>query len=106
MSESKYFNLARNEEKAGNISAALLFYLSDFCSYFNAPFDTLPTGTVNKIQRLQKRLSLSDAKLLSFVKSYGPLSDDTCRELLLYSFHGDLSGIRSTLYNGGVAYGI
>lgn len=106
MTKSDYFELAQNEEKAGNISSALLFYLSDFCSHFNAPFKSLPSGTVNKIRRLQKALFLSDAELLGMVKSYGSLSDETCRELLLYSIQGNVSGIYSALRDGGVAYGL
>lgn len=100
---SDYFTLARNEEISGNKPAALLFYLSSFCASFNSNAG-IPTGTVEKIRRLQNELSLSDEELLDLVHSYGALTDQECQCLLLFSIQGYLDGIYSVL-SGGTAYG-
>ena len=94
---AQYFQLARNEEKAGNECAALLFYLSSFCDSFNSGTREYPFGTVAKIRILQNRLALSDLRLTELVHSYGPLTDAECQKLLSYSIHGCLSGIKTTL---------
>lgn len=99
----RYFELARTEETAGNRCAALLFYLSSFCDTFNSGATEYPCGTINKIRTLQTSLGLTDEQLLDCVRSYGPLSDIECRNLLHYSIYGCLSGIKSTL--SGAAYG-
>lgn len=95
---SAYFQLARNEERQGRHSAALLFYLSSFCEHFNSCFNEYPSGTVEKIRRLQKCAGISDHNLLSMVRSYGPLTDDECRHLLYYSIYNYLSGIDAVLH--------
>lgn len=100
---ARYFELARNEEVAGNECAALLFYISSFCDSFNSGARNFPCGTVAKIQKLQNRLSIPELQLLELVRSYGPLSDAECQELLTYSLHGSIAGIKSTL--SGCAHG-
>ena len=100
---TRYFDLARTEEKSGNICAALLLYISSFCDSFNTNAADYPCGTVAKIRILQNRLCLSDVQLLDLVRSYGPLSDAECQKLLFYSIYGCIAGIKSTL--SGCAYG-
>lgn len=107
-----YFKLARTEEISGNESAALLLYLSSFCNSLNSRRSDRFVGSVNKIRRLQTRLSLSDSQLLSLIHSYGPLSDAECRKLLLYSINGYPVGIKNIMdshtkhsRNGGNLYG-
>lgn len=95
---SAYFQLAKNEERQGRHSAALLFYLSSFCEHFNSCLNKYPSGTVEKIRRLQKHAGISDHNLLSMVRSYGPLTDDECRHLLYYSIYGYLPGIDAVLH--------
>lgn len=95
---SIYFQLARNEEKQGRSSSALLFYLSSFCEHFNSCLDSYPTGTVEKIRRLQLQIGISDFYLLSLVSSYGLLTNNECRYLLYYSIYGYLSGINAVLH--------
>lgn len=94
---SRYFELARNEEQAGNDCAALLLYLSSFCDSFNSGVADYPCGTIAKIRMLQNRLLLSDMQLIGLVHSYGPLSDAECQKLLYYSIYGCLSGIKTVL---------
>lgn len=95
--QTNYFNLARTEEKAGNASAALLLYLSSFCAGFNCQPSQYPYRVVEKIRRLQLLLDIPDSQLLSFVRSYGHLSDCQCQRLLLYSIGGNISGISAIL---------
>lgn len=94
---TQYFNLARNEEMAGNECAALLLYLSSFCDSFDSASKDYPCGAVAKIRSLQYRLSLSNLQLLSLVHSYGPLSDTECQKLLSYSIYGYVTGIKAVL---------
>lgn len=94
---SQYFKLAHSEEIAGNDGAALQLYLSSFCAEFNTGAKNYPTGTVSKIRRLQIQFSLSDYQLLNMVHSYGPLTDQECQQLLLFSIYGDVSGINTLL---------
>lgn len=104
MSNAKrYFELARNEEGAGNECAALLFYISSFCDSFNSGARNFPCGAVAKIQKLQNRLSIPELQLMELVRSYGPLSDAECQKLLTYSLHGSISDIKTTL--SGCAHG-
>lgn len=107
-SESDYFKLARREEAAGREPSALLFYLSSFCASYNG-LSLYPYQAAGKIRKIQATLGLSDRELYSMVRSYGPLSDAECRRLLIYTFRGSVSGIRSILagnpdLNGGLAY--
>lgn len=95
---SIYFQLARNEETLGRTGSALLFYLSSFCEHFNSCLDGYPSGTIEKIRRLQKHTGISDHNLLSMVRSYGPLTDDECRHLLYYSIYNYLPGIDAVLH--------
>lgn len=97
-----YFELARIEEKGGNNSAALLFYLSSFCDSFNSGC-AYPCGAVEKIRRLQLLFDLTDSELFNMVRSYGPLTDQECQQLLYFCIHGYLSGIKTVLT--GSAYG-
>lgn len=91
-----YFDLARTEEKSGNDCSALILYLFSFCSSFNSGGE-YPYGTIAKIRTLQKQLDISDDLLTDSVRSYGPLSDAECRNLLLCSIEGNLTGIRAIL---------
>lgn len=100
---TRYFELARAEEKAGNECAALLLYLSSFCDSFNSGTAEYPCGTIAKIQNLQSRLSLSDLQLLDLVHSYGSLTDAECQKLLHCSIYGCLAGIKGIL--SGYAHG-
>ena len=100
---TRYFELARTEEKFGNAGAALLLYLSSFCDSFNSGVTDYPCGTVAKIRILQDQLGLSDIQLLDLVYSYGPLSDAECQKLLTYSIHGYIAGVKAIL--SGCAYG-
>lgn len=100
---NQYFTLARNEEQNRNRSAALLFYISSFCDSFNSGAAEYPYGTVYKIRRLQLSLGLTDEQLCDCVHSYGPLTDQECRNLLCYSICGCISGIKSVL--SGSAHG-
>lgn len=93
----EYFNLARAEEKAGNISVALLFYLSSFCAGFNCHPPQYPHQETEKIRRLQLRLGIPDNQLFSMIRSYGSLSDRQCQQLLRYSLDGNISGISAVL---------
>lgn len=79
---AQYFSLAKMEENAGHSASALLFYLSSFCASFNCEHPQYPYQTTAKIRNLQLRLGLSDEELMQLVHSYGPLSDQDCRELL------------------------
>lgn len=96
---STYFQLARKEEKQGKHSAALLLYLSSFCEHFNSCLDGYPSGTIEKIRRLQLQIGISDYHLLSLIRSYGFLTDNECRQLLYFSIHGFVSGIDAILHN-------
>lgn len=96
---STYFQFARDEEKQGRSGSALLFYLSSFCEHFNSCLDGYPSGTVEKIRRLQLQIGISDYYLLSLIRSYGTLTDDECRYLLFFSIYGSVPGIDVILYN-------
>lgn len=100
---TRYFELARSEEEAGNYCSALLFYLSSFCDSFNSGTGDYPVGTTAKIRMLQLKLGLSDSELSDLVHSYGPLTDSECRALLTYSISGCIPGIQSVL--SGCSYG-
>ena len=99
---AQYFGLARSEEKSGNDAAALLLYLSSFCDSFNSGTQTYPIGATSKIRKLQNCLSLSDFQLLNMVRSYGPLTDQECQQLLYFSIHGNIAGIRTTLTGSAI----
>lgn len=99
---TRYFELARSEEKAGSDCSALLLYLSSFCDSFNSGIRYYPTGAIAKIRMLQLKLGLSDTELSDLVHSYGPLTDSECRALLTYSINGCIPGIQSIL--SGCAY--
>lgn len=99
---NQYYELARSEEVSGNMSAALIFYISSFCDSFNSCAD-YPIGTTEKIRRLQLFFGLTDSELLAMVYSYGPLTNEECRHLLYFSILGSLSGINAVLT--GSAYG-
>jgi hypothetical protein len=94
--EKQYFRLARGEERSGNFGAALLLYLSSFCSACNSG-SLYPCGSVAKIRKMQLALNLPDGQLQGMVRSYGPLSDQDCRLLLERSIRGDAAGIRAML---------
>ncbi len=96
----KYFELARNEELNGHQASALLLYLSSFCASFNSKNAQYPYWTTEKIRRLQLTLKLPDAELLGMVRSYGPLTDVDCQDLLKYSIDGNLSKIQDVLSGG------
>jgi hypothetical protein len=100
--ENQYFRLARNEETAGNLGAALLLYLSSFCSAYNSG-NGYPCGAVAKVRKMQLALNLSDEQVQGMIRSYGPLSDQDCRLLLDCSVRGDAAGIHSILT--GSSYG-
>ena len=102
---TRYFELARKEEKDGNFGSALLFYLSSFCDSFNSCADQYPYGTTAKIQQMRRKLFLTENELLAMVRSYGILTDLECRHLLYYSIHGYLPGIKAVLSGGVAAYG-
>jgi len=95
-----YFELARKEELNGHQASALLFYLSSFCASFNSKDAQYPYQATEKIRRLQLVLKLPDAELLGMVRSYGPLTDADCRDLLKYSINGNLSEIQAVLPGG------
>ena len=98
-SSRQYFTSAREEELSGNYSSALLFYLSSFCAGFNSLSSQYPFQPTAKIRKLQLILGLTDSQLLSYVHSYGPLSDLDCQMLLQFSIDGNVSGIHSVLCN-------
>lgn len=100
---TRYFELARSEEKVGNDCSALLLYLSSFCDSFNSGTMDYPVGATAKIRMLQFKLGLSDDELSDLVHSYGPLTDFECRTLLTYSINGYIPGIQSIL--SGCVYG-
>ena len=94
-----YFNLAQSEERSGNLSSALLFYISSFCAFYNSSSGH-PIGAVSKIRLLQRLIGLSDAELCKMVRSYGPLSDEQCQQLLYFSIYGYVDGIHAVLNHG------
>lgn len=85
---NKYFELARNEEMAGNDAAALLLYLSSFCDSCNHDIRNRSYGVIAKIRCLQHRLMLTDPQLFGLVHSYGSLTDSECKKLLDCSIRG------------------
>ena len=96
----KYFELARKEELSGHQASALLFYLSSFCASFNSKDAQYPYRATEKIRRLQLALKLPDVELLGMIRSYGPLTDVNCQDLLKYSIDGNLSEIQAVLPGG------
>ena len=70
MDSKKYFFLARTEEQLNCDAAALLLYLSSFCSSLEEGPASLSAGTINKIAHLRKKLSLSVREFLSKDKTY------------------------------------
>lgn len=91
-----YFTMARHEETAGNLPAALNLYLSSLCAAYNSCV-CYPTGTISKIRLLQNSLGIPDHELSAMVKSYGHLSDNKCRILLYLSISGSPQEIRNIL---------
>ena len=85
---NKYFELARNEEIAGNDAAALLLYLSSFCDSCNHGIRNRSYGVIAKIRCLQHRRMLTDPQLFGLVHSYGSLTDSECKKLLDCSIRG------------------
>lgn len=85
---TQYFALARTEEMAGRNAPAILFYLSSFCAGLNCNDAQTIYRTAAKIQRLQIRMSLSIDDLIDMVHSYGPLSDEICRQSLIQALDG------------------
>lgn len=85
---NKYFELARNEEIAGNDAAALLLYLSSFCDSCNHGIRNRSYGVIAKIRCLQHRLMLTDPQLFGLVHSYGSLTDSERKKLLDCSIRG------------------
>lgn len=85
---NKYFELARNEEIAGNDAAALLLYLSSFCDSCNHGIRNRSYGVIAKIRCLQHRLMLTDPQLFGLVHSYGSLTNSECKKLLDCSIRG------------------
>ena len=56
MDSKKYFFLAWTEEQLNCDAAALLLYLSSFCSSLEEGPASLSAGTINKIAHLRKKL--------------------------------------------------
>lgn len=90
-----YFLIAREEEKDGQYEAALLHYISSLLSGFSS--GRLPYQSAEKIRRLQKKLQLSDDRLLSCVYCYKQFSVSDCQKLLYFSISGNLSEIKNIL---------
>ncbi|MBR1629238.1 MAG: hypothetical protein IJ679_08255 [Lachnospiraceae bacterium] len=94
-----YFKLARSEEKSDNASAALIHYLSSFCAHYNQ-CGGRPTATVSKIRKIQAAIGLSDRSLCEMARSYGPLSDEECQQLLYFAINGYVGGMHAVLSDG------
>ena len=90
MDSKKYFFLARTEEQLNCDAAALLLYLSSFCSSLEEGPASLSAGTINKIAHLRKKLSLS-------VREFLPLNNGQqhCRRALVFALGGNIHGITS-----------
>ena len=73
MDSKKYFFLARTEEQLNCDAAALLLYLSSFCSSLEEGPASLSAGTINKIAHLRKKLSLSVREFLPLVHTYSDI---------------------------------
>ena len=95
MDSKKYFFLARTEEQLNCDAAALLLYLSSFCSSLEEGPASLSAGTINKIAHLRKKLSLSVREFLPLVHTYSDtLTDIDCRALV-FALGGNIHGIVS-----------
>ena len=88
MDSKKYFFLAWTEEQLNCDAAALLLYLSSFCSSLEEGPASLSAGTINKIAHLRKKLSLS-------VREFDTLTDIDCRRALVFALDGNIHGITS-----------
>lgn len=98
MDSKKYFFLARTEEQLNCDAAALLLYLSSFCSSLEEGPASLSAGTINKIAHLRKKLSLSVREFLPLVHTYtysDTLTDTDCRRALVFALDGNIHGITS-----------
>ena len=96
MITQELYQLAREQETKGCYPSALLFYLSAFTSCCNHGWN-YPSGITEKISRLKSKLAISNNELLSMVLSYGPVSTEDCRLLLMYSLEGNIIEIKKTL---------
>ena len=96
MDSKKYFFLARTEEQLNCDAAALLLYLSSFCSSLEEGPASLSAGTINKIAHLRKKLSLSVREFLPLVHTYSDtLTDTDCRRALVFALGGNIHGTTS-----------
>lgn len=96
MDSKKYFFLAWTEEQLNCDAAALLLYLSSFCSSLEEGPASLSAGTINKIAHLRKTLSLSVREFLPLVHTYSDtLTDIDCRRALVFALDGNIHGITS-----------